>query len=264
MASVEPKPKGWWERYGAVFSEQSVVDHYHLRPAYPEETIDVLVDLAHGGAVVDLGCGPGELARRLAAHVERVDAVDLSAPMIERGRGLPGGDLANLRWLVGRVEEVALSGPYVLALAGDSIHWFDWAVLLPRVAGALEPDGVLAVVHRDWLRDARVRELLAPVYDRYSWNEDFAPLDPVEELQRRGLFEPSGKHTSAASPWRPTLDEIVDVHYSTSGFAPSRLSDRDGFAADVRKVIETSLVPRDGRYDLDVTATVVWGRPGTG
>ena len=70
----------------------------------------------------------------------------------------------------------------MLALAGDSIHWFDWAVLLPRVAGVLEPDGVLAVVHRDWLRDARVRELLAPVYDRYSWNEDFAPLDPVEEL----------------------------------------------------------------------------------
>ncbi len=261
MAFVEPKPRGWSERYGSVFADEAVVDHYHLRPSYPEETVDVLAGLAGGGTVLDLGCGPGELTRRLAPHVVRVDAVDVSVPMIERGRSLPGGDAANLRWLVGRAEEIAWDPPYTLALAADSIHWFDWAVLLPRVAGALAPAGVLALVHRDWLRDERLRELLVPVYSRYSWNDDFAPLDPVDELERRGLFARSGEHVSTASPWRPTLEEIVDVHFSTSGFAPSRLADRDGFATAVRHAVQATLEPRDGRYDLDVVATVIWGRP---
>jgi SAM-dependent methyltransferase len=264
LAFVEPKPKGWSDRYGAVFAEQAVVDHYHLRPAYPEEVIDVLAGLARGGAVLDLGCGPGELSRRLAPHVERIDAVDVSAPMIERGRGLPGGDAPNLRWFLGRVEQVALAGPYALALAGDSVHWFDWDVALPRVAELLEPEGVLAIVRRDWLRDGRLREQLGPVYARHSWNDEFESLDPETELERRRLFVRSGEHASAPCPWRPTLEEIVDVHYSTSGFAPSRLSDRERFEAEMRQVVEATLEPRDGRYDLDVAATVVWGRPGSG
>ena len=264
MASVEPKPKGWSERYGAVFAEQAVVDHYHLRPPYPEETIDVLAGLARGGAVIDLGCGPGELSRRLAPRVERIDAVDVSEPMIELGRSLPGGDATNVRWFVGRVEEVALPGPYALALAGDSIHWFDWDVALPRVAELLELEAVLAIVRRDWLRDGRLRDVLGPVYRRHSWNDEFEPLDPETELARRGLFVRSGEHASAACPWRPTLDEIVDVHYSTSGFAPSQLSDRGRFETDLRQAVEATLVARDGRYDLDVAATVVWGRPGSG
>lgn len=258
---MEPKPRGWSERYAAVFAGRDVVDHYHLRPPYPAETIDVLAGLAAGGAAVDLGCGTGELARRLAPRVERVDAIDVSEAMIDRGRRLPGGDVPNLRWHVGRVEDVRLDGPYALAAAGDSIHWFDWHALFSRLADALGGAGVLAVVHRDWLREERLRKRLVPVYGRHSWNEHFAPLDPVAELERRGLFARLGRHESAPEPWRPTLDEVVGVHYSASGFAPSRLADPERFELEVRKAVETTLEPREGRYDLEVVATVVWGKP---
>ena len=255
MAFVEPKPRGWSERYGAVFAGRDVVDHYHLRPPYPEETIDVLAGLAAGGATLDLGCGTGELARRLAPRVARIDAIDVSRAMVERGRALPGGEAPNLRWYVDRVEDVPLDGPYALAVAGDSIHWFDWQAVFPRLAEALGEAGVLAVVRRDWLRDERLREQLVPVYRSHSWNEDFAPLDPVAELERRGLFTRVGTHESGAEPWRPTLDELVGVHYSASGFAPSRLADPDRFDAEVRAAVCSTLEPRDGRYDLDVVAT---------
>ncbi|HEX6763671.1 MAG TPA: class I SAM-dependent methyltransferase [Gaiellaceae bacterium] len=258
---MEPKPAGWSERYGAVFANPEVVDHYHLRPPYPAETIDVLAGLARGGAVLDVGCGIGELSRRLASRVERVDAVDASKAMVERGRGQPGGDASNLRWHIGRVEEVVLDGPYTLALAGDSIHWFDWEVALPRLAGVLADDGVLAVVRRDWLREEPLRARLAPVYRRHSANTDFRPLDPVDELERRGLFVRIGEHTAAPESWQPTLAEIVRVHYSSSGCARSEIADPDGFEAEVRETVEQTLEANDGRYDLEVTAAVVWGRP---
>lgn len=50
--------------------------------------------------VLDLGAGKGALARPLAERVDRVDAVDVSAAMIEAGRRRPGGDRANLRWIL--------------------------------------------------------------------------------------------------------------------------------------------------------------------
>jgi SAM-dependent methyltransferase len=261
LAPVEPKPKGWSPEYASVFQDASVVDHYHLRPPYPDEAIEVLARLAGGGSVLDAGCGTGELARRLAIRVTRVDAVDVSAAMLERARRRTGGNASNLRWILGRIEDAPVDPPYALAVAGDSVHWFDWPVAMPRLAGALAPDGVLALVHREWLRDEPVRELLIPVYDRHSWNDDFEPLDVVEELVRRGLFERQGEHVTAPEPWKPTLDEVVGAHFSTSGFAPDRLQDPTAFATELGAVLQQALEPRDGRYDLDVRATIVWGRP---
>ncbi len=80
---------------------------------------------------------------------------------------------------------------------------------MPRFADLLGDEGPLAVVHREWLREEHVRELLRPIYARHSWNSDFAQLDPVEELENRGLFVRVGEHVSPPAPWRPTLDEIA-------------------------------------------------------
>ena len=61
-------------------------------------------------------------------------------------------------------------------------------------------EAALAVVHRDWLSE-ELRRVLAPVYERHSWNVDFAPLDPVTELERRGLFVRTGEHVTAPEPF---------------------------------------------------------------
>src|SRR5262249_58459353 len=128
------------------FQHQSVVDRYHLRPTYPPETFELLNDLIvdEPRAVLDVGCGTGNVARPLAAYVERVDAVDLSLPMLERARTLPGGDSPKIRWLHGRAEEVELEPPYALVTAGASLHWMGGDVVLPRLARALRQHGLLA------------------------------------------------------------------------------------------------------------------------
>jgi SAM-dependent methyltransferase len=86
-----------------------VVDRYHLRPAYPPETFTILNELIgdEPRVVLDVGCGTGNVARPLAEYVERIDAVDLSLPMLERAKTLPGGDSAKIRWVHGRAEEAA-------------------------------------------------------------------------------------------------------------------------------------------------------------
>lgn len=258
---MEPKPKGWGRAYGGVFAERSVVDRYHLRPPYPPDALDLLSALARGRPVLEAGCGIGELARRLAPRVRRVDAVDVSEPMVEHGRGLTGGDVQSLRWIVAAVEEAPLDPPYGLVVAGESIHWFDWDIALPRFAAILEADGLLALVYRDWLRNERVRERLRPIYQRHSSNPHFQPLDPVEELERRGLFHPLGRRTTAPVRWRPTLEELLGCQHSQSGFTVDRQRDPAAFDDEVAAVLEELVECRDGRFELDVAADIAWGKP---
>ena len=258
MVAVEPKPAGWSVEYGAVFGERGLVGRYHLRPAYPQELVDLLGELSGGGRVLDAGCGTGELARRLAPVASHVDAVDASEAMLAVARAESS---PNVTWIHGRIEDAELSPPYALAVCGDSIHWFDWERALPRLAELLADGGPLVIVQRDWMPE-ELWPLLAPVYQRHSWNSHFERLDVVAELERRGLFTRSGQRVSEPAPWRPTLDEFVDVHFSTSGFAQERMRDPDGFDAEVRAIVEQTLTARDdGRYDLHVVGAATWGRP---
>ncbi|MDQ2903666.1 MAG: methyltransferase domain-containing protein [Chloroflexota bacterium] len=83
------------------FKDASLVEVYHYRRPYPDEAINKLVALVtdEPRTILDVGCGTGDLARRLVNQVERVDAVDFSAPMIARGRTLPGGNHPCLNWI---------------------------------------------------------------------------------------------------------------------------------------------------------------------
>ena len=110
---------------------------YGARPPYPAALDPLFIELA-GGAdahILDLGCGTGGAgAPAGAAASGPITAVDQSANMIAQARALPGGDAPNLTWIVGRVEDVRLTGPFSSALAGQSFHWFDWPVLVRRLA----------------------------------------------------------------------------------------------------------------------------------
>ncbi len=231
--AMEPKPSGWDVRYASVFQEPHVVASYPNRPPYPQETIDELARLADGGAVVDAGCGTGELARRLAPLTGRVDAVDVSRPMLELAQTLPGAE--RVRWVHGGIETAVLDPPYALVVAGDSVHWFDWDVALPRI---FELAPRFAVVSRNWFHGAdELVARLRPVYAAHGWNKDFRPLDPVTELERRGLLRVVSRDGSRPAPWQPTQDEVVGLHFSQSGFARERLADAAAFERDLRAAL---------------------------
>jgi SAM-dependent methyltransferase len=264
------KPSHLSGEYGAWFKDPLIVAAYHHRPPYPAQAIETLAGLVRGTprTVLDVGCGTGDVARRLAPLVDRVDAVDFSAGMLEKGRGLPGGDHPHLRWVQAAVEEAPLDPPYGLITAGESLHWMTWEVVLPRFAGVLLLDGVLAIVNRDWDGPPALRERLRPIFARYSPVRDFRSYNLIEELVRRGLFAPLGERRCGPQPWRPTIDEYVECRHSQRGFSRTHMGPAPtaAFDAAVREAIEGlvregGVRQHQGRLELQVDALVQWGRP---
>jgi predicted TPR repeat methyltransferase len=88
----EPRPAFLGPEFASAFQDASVVRAYPSRLPYPESLFPLLVGLISGDrrVVLDVGAGTGDLARRLAPLVDRVDAVDWSDAMIALGRQLPG------------------------------------------------------------------------------------------------------------------------------------------------------------------------------
>src|SRR4029078_1366082 len=103
----------------------------------------------------------------------RADSFALSAARVRLAQNLPDGDAPNIAWSVGAIEEAALDPPYALVTAGESLHWMDWDVVLPRLASVVTPNGSLAVVDRSWDTDSRVWERVLPSIERYSPVRDY-------------------------------------------------------------------------------------------
>jgi SAM-dependent methyltransferase len=91
--------------------------------------------------VLDVGCGKGEFAIRLAERAGRVDAVDRSAAMIEAARrAVP----ASVTCLQGDVAEMTLpAGAYDAITSISALHHLSLPTVLPRLAQALRPGGIL-------------------------------------------------------------------------------------------------------------------------
>ena len=269
-----PKPPGLAPEYGAQFGDPSIAAAYPTRPPYPEEIFELLLRLtptptqAGTRRVLDLGCGTGDIARRLAPLVDHVDAVDLSAAMIGVGRGLPGGDHPRLRWEVAAAETwlAAARDPYALVVTAESLHWLDWHVVLPRIGALLAPGARLAIVlgrspiDPPWAGTAAGADLY-PLINRYSTNRDYQPYDVVAELARRDLFHAEGRRTTAPVPFRQSLPDFIESWHSRNGLSRDRMPPADAAALDAGLTAIVGPHARDGYLDLQIVAHLVWGRP---
>src|SRR5215469_14874109 len=203
------------QKFAARFQDQSVVDRYHLRLTYPPELFDLLNALIvdEPRAVLDVGCGTGNIARPLADYVDRIDAVDQSLPMLERAESLPGGDSPRIRWLHGRAEDVVETDPpYALITAGESLHWMDWEVVLPRWSRELSPHGVLAIAYvvdqpAPWSEGAQ------PILRRYATNSNYTPYNWIDELTAHHLFEPMGERETAPVSAQRTVEDYISSYH---------------------------------------------------
>jgi SAM-dependent methyltransferase len=83
------------ERVAAFYDERSAA---MSAPEVVDPVVDVLEDLAGGGAALELGIGTGRIALPLAARGVRVAGIDSSEAMLSRLRAKPGaGDVEAVR-----------------------------------------------------------------------------------------------------------------------------------------------------------------------
>ena len=109
----------------------------------PFEDLVRLVTIRPGLRVVDLGCGTGELTRRLADMLPESEVVglDSSPQMLERAQqqARPG-----LRFEQGPIQE--LSGEWDLIFSHAAIQWVDdHEALIPRLLSHVRPGGQIAI-----------------------------------------------------------------------------------------------------------------------
>lgn len=89
--------------------------HYALETTPSQEKIDLLLSLAQGGRVLDVGCGTGMMAGALAAKGLSVTAIDSSPEMIRRVRAREDSDA--IESAVCDITEDPVEGGFDLAYA---------------------------------------------------------------------------------------------------------------------------------------------------
>jgi hypothetical protein len=188
--------------------------------------------------------------------------------VIEIGLDLPCGTASNVRWIIGKLEDVPLDPPDALVTAGESLHWMDWEIVLPRLADVLSPNGFVAIVGRDWEGPPAVRARIRPVLMHYSAVRVWQNVDLLSELQHRELFRLIGTRRFGPEPWQPAVEQYLECRHSQRSFARSAIGESAAraFDTELRQAL-TELCARgeiqcvSDRLQLGVETTIAWGRP---
>jgi SAM-dependent methyltransferase len=163
---------------------------------------------------LDVGCGTGHFARRLAARCDQVLAIDLSPNMIEvaQRRALP-----NLEFRVADVLREELPRELDLVVSITALHHLPFEETLQKLAAALRPGGRL-VVHdivdnSSWIGQlAQTANRLvqrAPAHPelRAAWeaHDEHDCFLPMAEVRRRARGILPGVRIRRHLRWRYTL-----------------------------------------------------------
>ncbi|XKE44088.1 methyltransferase domain-containing protein [Halomonas organivorans] len=165
--------RDWRARVAHAFSRAA--PHYPERARAQQAMGQRLLDRlpAQASAVLDLGCGPGEMTAELARRFGpggRVHGLDLAPGMLEEARRRHGH---GIRWLCADAAELPLAeGELDLVVSNLALQWCpDLETVLAEIHRVLRPGGralintlgpgTLAEVGRAWERPGRPAALLA-------------------------------------------------------------------------------------------------------
>lgn len=143
MSSRTSRAKVFWDRLADRYAARQIKDV----AAYDAMLMRASCYLRAGDSVLELGCGTGTMAIRLAEGVGRYYATDFSERMIEIARTKPAP--ANLEFQVCTAETAFAGAPFDAICAFNLLHLVeDMPALLGQIHDALTPGGVL--ISRTW------------------------------------------------------------------------------------------------------------------
>ncbi|WP_395677374.1 class I SAM-dependent methyltransferase [Inquilinus sp.] len=250
---------------------------YYLqgRPAYADGLFPRIArtcGLGPDHRVMDLGCGPGQIAVALAPFAGEVVGMDPEPEMLAVAADLAERAGVRVTWHQGSSYDLGPQlGRFRLVTMGRSFHWMDRVETLRRFDGMIDPGGAVVLVHDDHPKvpDNRWVKPYHELLERYSeddvgrqvrkqpgWlnhtavllDSPFSRLEEVAVIERRRIRSESliDRALSMSSVMSGTVsDRIEALIAEIEGLAAEH--ETDGTLGEV--VTSTALIARRPETD---------------
>jgi ubiquinone/menaquinone biosynthesis C-methylase UbiE len=218
----------------------AVAEVYHeTRQDYPDQVVRWIVETAgldEGAAVLEVGCGTGQLTAALARLALELTAIDISSAMIEVARRhVPDSGVVLA---ASSFEQFpAADACFDLVVSATAAHWIDPEVLWTRSARLLRPGGWLAIAYVGEDYDEPLRSALRDVWVRHSgaWTGSGGPT-PSERMAATGLFEPA-METIHAERGELSPETVMNLERTRATYLDYGPEKRDSFDAELRDAL---------------------------
>ena len=211
-----PERGGWesWTWDDTLFAGAAP---YYIegRPPYAPGLADAMANalgLDGTGRLLDVGCGPGVVALRMAHLFAEVVGLDHDEGMLaEAARLADEQGVRNARWVLARAEELPAGlGTFRAATFAASFHWMDRPLVARTVRTMLGPGGAAVQVDAPAYRPPESAAELAAL------PHPPPPRDAIEDLRRQWL----GSDRRAGQGIRNTSPSGEDEVFQAAGYAP--------------------------------------------
>jgi ubiquinone/menaquinone biosynthesis C-methylase UbiE len=221
-----------------------VADRYRAsRRGYPPESVQFIIDTAQlgpGSAVLEVGCGTGQLTGQLAAHGLALTAIDIGASMITAARQHLSGSPVSFQ-VVSFEELDAPDASFDLIISATAFHWLDPEVKFAKPARLLTAGGWLALLNTEERYDDPLGPDLRAMWVARSehgdaWARQRTP--PAADLTgAAGLFGPPIQRSHSQ---RIVLlaETVIGVETTRATFLSWPEHTQQDFAGDLRRHLQ--------------------------
>jgi ubiquinone/menaquinone biosynthesis C-methylase UbiE len=163
------------------------------RPGYPAEIVEFLAATAGAGtgsAVLEVGCGTGQLTRDLARLGFDLTAIDIGPAMVAMARRALADAPVSFR-TCSFEDFAAADSSFDLIVSATAFHWIDPEVRFSKSARLLRPGGWLALLataeRYDDPLNAVLREMWVARSEDKAWSARKPPAD-ADAIRDSALF----------------------------------------------------------------------------
>jgi SAM-dependent methyltransferase len=276
-------PKGW--QWDATLFKGSARYYERGRLPYPSGLAEALASalrLDGRGRLIDVGCGPGTIALRVAHLFEEVVGLDADPDMlVEAERRAHELGIGNARWVHALAENLP-AGQCVFRVAtfAQSFHWMDRDRVAAAVHAMLEPGGAFVQVSTsagsasdaDRLpyplppREA-IKQLVARYLGPLRWAGQGVllygtPDGEAAVLSRAGFEDVEIVQVPGHELIVRTIDDLVAAQYSSSSTAPHLFgAGLPQFEADLRSLLAAASASGRFAERTGDTELRIWQKP---
>ena len=209
------------------------------RQGYPAEIVDTVVAQAAigpGAAVLEIGCGTGQLTRQLAGRAFRLTAIDIGAAMVRAARHNVTDP--DARFQACSFEDFEAGGSFDLIVSATAFHWIDPGVGLAKAARLLRPGGWLALLTTGERYPEPLQSRLRELWVRYSrqtgaWADQPAWLPALRDSELFGRTVEASHRTAL----RLSAETVLGVERTRATFLSYTERDQADFTAELTRLL---------------------------